>query len=43
MVLPTPSHIFLLASCCNVDVVNGAEEDFLPGFVSIESITKDDA
>jgi hypothetical protein len=33
----TENHSFLLASCCNVDVVNGAEGALLPGFCSISS------
>jgi hypothetical protein len=35
IVLATEDPIFLLASCCNVDVVNGAEGDFFPGLTSI--------
>jgi len=38
IVLATENHNFLLASCWSVDVVNGAEGDFLPGFTSIFSI-----
>ncbi len=34
MVLPTEKYNFLDASCCNVDVVNGAEGDFFAGFLS---------
>lgn len=38
IVLATENHNFLLASCCKVDVVNGAEGDFFPGFTSTLSI-----
>gem|GEM_PF-1036175 len=40
--MATGYHIFLLASCCSVDVVNGAEGVFLPGLVSISEISKSD-
>lgn len=38
IVLATENQSFLLASCWSVEVVNGAEGDFLPGFTSIFSI-----
>src|SRR5690606_40166784 len=34
MVIPTGRYNFLAASCCKVDVVNGAAGDFFVGFVS---------
>ena len=34
MVLPTEKYNFLDASCCKVDVVNGAAGDFFAGFLS---------
>jgi len=33
-VIPTGRYNFLAASCCNVEVVNGAVGDFLVGLVS---------
>ena len=35
--MDTENHNFLLASCCNVDVVNGAVDDFFPGFVWVSA------
>ena len=34
----TENPNFLDASCCKVEVVNGADEDFLNGFFSIDEI-----
>ena len=40
MVLDTENPSFKLASCCNVDVVNGAEGFFDAGFLSTEVTLK---
>ena len=40
MVLDTENPSFKLASCCNVDVVNGAEGFFVAGFLSTEVTLK---
>jgi hypothetical protein len=42
IVRDTENHNFLLASCCNVEVVNGADGVFLPGLVSILDILNSD-
>ena len=36
----TENPSFLEASCCKVEVVKGAEEDFLNGFFSTDEIKK---
>ena len=40
MVLETENPNFKLASCCNVEVVNGAVGDFLAGFFVTETTLK---
>ena len=40
IVLLTENPNFLEASCCKVEVVNGADEDFLNGFFSTDEIEK---
>jgi len=37
IVLATEKLNFLDASCCNVEVMNGAAGDFLPGFFSMDA------
>ena len=40
MVLETANPNFLAASCCKVDVVNGAAGDFVAGFFDKSAIEK---
>ena len=43
MVFPTGYPNFLEASCCKVEVVNGAAGDFFAGFFCKSEIEKSDA
>ena len=38
IVRDTPNPSFLLASCCNVDVINGAEGFLFSGFLTMSLI-----